>query len=60
MILAAALMLRYTFSLEEEARAAEQAVWQVIEEGKATRDIWQQGKTLLSTMEMAEEIAGKI
>lgn len=60
MILAAALMLRYTFSLEEEARAAEQAVWQVIQEGKATRDIWQAGKRLLSTMEMAEEIAGKI
>ncbi len=60
MIQAAALLLRYTFSLEEEARAIEEAVSRVIGEGAATRDIWQQGKALLSTEGMAQRIADTV
>jgi 3-isopropylmalate dehydrogenase len=39
MILSAALMLRYSFGLEEEARAVESAVGAVLDAGYRTRDI---------------------
>ncbi len=60
MIMAAALMLRYTFELEEEAAIMEQAVEQVLQNGNATADIWEEGKTLISTTEMGDRIVDEI
>lgn len=56
MIVAVALMLRYTFCLEQEAKSVEQAVSRAIQDGFATADIWEEGKTLLPTWEMGEMI----
>jgi len=60
MIAAAALMLRFTFCLEEEAADVERAIGAVLKDGYATKDIWKEGKTLLSTREMGERIAEKL
>lgn len=60
MIAAAALMLRFSFHLEEEAQAIENAITAVIQKGFATKDIWEDGKTLLSTGEMGEKIAAEV
>jgi 3-isopropylmalate dehydrogenase len=51
-ILSAALMLRYSLKLEEEARCIEQAVDAAITNGARTADIG--GK--LTTRQMADEI----
>ncbi|PLR85015.1 3-isopropylmalate dehydrogenase [Bacillus canaveralius] len=56
MILSAAMMLRLSFGLEEEAVAVENAVVQVLEAGFRTRDIAAFGKTASTTTEMAGEI----
>lgn len=40
MLRAVALMLRYSFGLEE-ATWVEKTIWKVIEEGTATKDIWE-------------------
>jgi 3-isopropylmalate dehydrogenase len=55
-ILSAALMLRYSFSMEKEARRIEDAVRAVIREGKRTRDIAEAGATVLGTEEIGFEI----
>lgn len=60
MIAAVALMLRYSFCLEREAVFVEQAIANTIQSGYATADIWENGKTLLSTGEMGGEIVAKI
>lgn len=60
MIMAEALMLRFTFGLEDEAQAIEAAAKQVVEDGFATRDIWEEGKTLVSTGEMGEMLSGRL
>jgi 3-isopropylmalate dehydrogenase len=55
-ILSVALMLRYSFHEEKAARAIEQAVSQVLEEGAFTADLSEDGKGL-STDEMGDKIA---
>lgn len=60
MIAAAALMLRFTFRLEQEAAVIEAAIAHTIDNGFATADIWEKGKILLSTSEMGEVIAERI
>ena len=60
MIAAAAMMLRFSFGLEEEARAVEKAVEAVIKENLATRDIWMPGKKLLGTEEMGQAVSEAI
>ncbi|EQA37056.1 3-isopropylmalate dehydrogenase [Leptospira inadai serovar Lyme str. 10] len=55
-ILSAALMLRYSFSLEEEAQKIETAVRRVISQGKRTRDIAEAGAKILGTEEIGKEI----
>lgn len=57
MIEAVALMLRFTFQLEEEAAVVELAADRVIQNGFATRDIWTKGKKLVSSCDMGTEIA---
>ena len=59
-ILSAALMLRYTFDLEEEAKAIEDAVEAVLKEGFRTGDIYKEGMTLCTTTEMGYKVAERI
>jgi 3-isopropylmalate dehydrogenase len=56
MILSAAMMLRMSFGLAEEAEAVENAVKQVLESGSRTRDIALLGNFLVTTEQMADEI----
>ena len=58
-ILSAAMMLRYAFSLEEEAKAIEDAVDRVLEDGIRTADI-AHGEGAIGTKEMTEEILKRI
>ncbi|MBS4191504.1 3-isopropylmalate dehydrogenase [Bacillus sp. FJAT-49705] len=56
MILSAAMMLRLSFGMNEEAEAVEQAVNQVLDAGYRTADIMSFGKKKVSTSEMVEEV----
>ncbi len=58
-ILSAAMMLRYSFGLVNEAKAVEAAVDEVLQEGYRTYDIMDEGKTKVGTKEMGDLIAGK-
>lgn len=55
-ILSAAMMLRYSFDLEEEAQAIEKAVKTVLKEGYRTIDIMEQGNVLVGTKQMGDLI----
>ena len=59
-ILSAAMMLRFSFDLDREADAIEQAVAKVLEEGYRTIDIMSDGKTQIGTKEMGDRIADRI
>ena len=62
MILSAALMLRHSLALEDEAAAIEQAVDEVLAEGYRTPDIESGGGATVDTARMgtlvAERLAG--
>ncbi|MDO9445056.1 MAG: isocitrate/isopropylmalate family dehydrogenase, partial [Dehalococcoidia bacterium] len=60
MILTTAMLLRHSCGLEEEARAVEQAVTDVIEAGDRTADLVTPGATHLSTREMAERVLARL
>ena len=55
-MLSAAMMLRYTFSLEKEADAIEHAIKKVLAEGYRTADIATEGSHICGTKEIAELI----
>ncbi len=59
-ILSAAMMLRYSFSLEEEAKAIENAVLAVLEDGYRTGDIMTEGKKKVGTVEMGNLVREKL
>lgn len=59
-ILSAAMMLRYSFSLEEEAKAIENAVLVVLEDGYRTGDIMTEGKKKVGTVEMGKLVCEKL
>jgi 3-isopropylmalate dehydrogenase len=59
-ILSSAMMLRFSFQLEKEAKAIENAVLRVLEKGFRTQDIMSKGKILLSTQEMGEKIVEEL
>ena len=59
-ILAAAMMLRYSFNMAAEAAAIENAVDQTLKAGFRCGDIMEQGCTLLGCTEMGAEICGRI
>ena len=59
-ILSAAMMLRYSFDLDQEASAVEHAVTRVLKEGYRTIDIMSEGKTLIGTREMGDRICSHI
>ncbi|GAB1421705.1 3-isopropylmalate dehydrogenase [Anaerolineales bacterium] len=60
MILSVAMMLRYSFQLEEEAHLIEQAVDAVLEDGLRTADIKSPDQAPVSTTEMADAIIAKL
>ncbi|EKJ86955.1 3-isopropylmalate dehydrogenase [Leptospira meyeri] len=55
-ILSGALMLRYSFGLETEAVAIENAIRTVLKKGFRTRDIAEEGASVLGTKEIGVEI----
>lgn len=55
-ILSAAMMLKYSFKLEAEAKAIEKSVALVLEKGYRTGDIMSAGKTKIGTLEMGRLI----
>jgi len=59
-ILSAAIMLRYSLGLIEEAQAVESAVEEVLQDGYRTYDIMDEGKIKVGTKEMGDLIAGKV
>ena len=59
-ILSAAMMLRFSFDLDQEADAIEAAVEKVLEEGYRTIDIMSEGMTQIGTKEMGERICSYI
>lgn len=56
-ILSAAMMLRYSFDLDIEAQAVEEAVKKVLRQGYRTKDIMSLGKELKGTKEIGDLIA---
>lgn len=59
-ILSAAMMLRFSFDLDQEADAIEKAVAQVLRDSYRTIDIMSEGKTLVNTAEMGDLICERI
>jgi 3-isopropylmalate dehydrogenase len=59
-ILSAALLLRYSLGLEDEAQAVERAVDGVLEAGARTADIAPRGGAFVSTQEFAGEVLARI
>jgi 3-isopropylmalate dehydrogenase len=55
-IASAALMFRYAFGLEKEARAIEQAIETVLDQGHRTADIYRSDGHLVGTEEMGDRI----
>ena len=56
-ILSAAMMLRFSFDLDREADAIEQAVKDVLKNGYRTVDIYSAGTTRVSCSEMGSRIS---
>jgi len=59
-ILSAAMMLRYSFDLDREARAVEEAVQQVLRDGFRTGDIMSDGQKQVGTEQMGALICERI
>lgn len=59
-ILSAAMMLRYSFDLDEEADAVENAVKKVLKDGYRTVDIMSDGMKQVSTTQMGDLIAAAL
>lgn len=55
-ILSAAMMLRYSFGMNEAARDIEKAVDAALQEGYRTPDIWQEGCHRVGTIEMTDAV----
>ena len=55
-ILSAAMMLRYTFGLEEQAQRVENAVKKVLAQGYRTGDIYERGTNKVGTREMGDAV----
>lgn len=59
-ILSGAMMLRNSFNLENEAKAIEKAVQEVLEEGYRTGDIMSEGMKLVGTEEIGKLVMNKL
>jgi len=54
------MMLRYAFSLNEEAKVIEDAVVEVLNAGYRTPDIMEDGGRLVNTVEMGDRVVAQI
>ena len=59
-ILSAAMMLKYSFGLLEEAKAIETAIYQVLDDGYRTGDIMSEGMKKVSCSEMGDLVSERI
>lgn len=59
-ILSAAMMLRYSFKMDKEADAVENAINKTLEDGFRTGDIMSEGMKLVSCSEMGDKIVERI
>ncbi len=59
-ILSAAMMLRYSFGMEEEASCIEKSVEAVLNDGLRTADMMSEGMTKVGTKEMTDALLAKI
>jgi 3-isopropylmalate dehydrogenase len=59
-VLSAALMLRYSFGLVDEAAAIETAVERVLVDGFRTKDILEEGTELIGTSRMGDLIVERL
>lgn len=59
-VLSAAMMLRYSFDLDREADAVENAVKQVLKEGYRTLDIMSEGCTQVGCKQMGDLLAERV
>lgn len=59
-ILSAAMLLRFSFDLDQEADAVEEAVRQVLKDGYRTGDIMSEGCIWIGTVQMGDRIAERI
>lgn len=59
-ILSGALLLRYSFGLEQEAQAIEAAVERVLEDGYRTPDLAKAGDKVLGTEEMGDAVVAAL
>ena len=59
-ILSGAMMLKYSFKMDEAYKTIENAIQEVLKEGYRTKDIMSEGKILVGTKKMGDLIADKI
>ena len=59
-ILSVAMMLKYSFNLDTEASAIEEAVNTVFEDGFFTADLVEPGKRVLSTKEWTDKVIDEL
>ncbi|MCL2589725.1 MAG: 3-isopropylmalate dehydrogenase [Betaproteobacteria bacterium] len=59
-ILSTAMMLRYSFNLEEEAKKLENAVKKVLAQGLRTSDIYEQGMVRVGTRQMGDAVLAEL
>ena len=59
-VLSVAMMLRYTFDLEEEASRIERAVKKVLADGYRTPDIYEPGKMRIGTAAMGDAVLANL
>ena len=59
-VLSAAMMLRFTFDLDQEADAMEKAVKEILKKGYRTSDIMSEGCTLVGCTKMGDFLAAEI
>ena len=59
-VLSAAMMLRFTFDLDQEADAMEKAVKEILKKGYRTSDIMSEGCTLVGCSKMGDLLAAEI
>lgn len=60
MILSVAMMLRYSLALSKEAKAVEDAVLAVLDDGYRTYDIVSEGMKKIGTKEMGDQISSRV
>ena len=59
-ILSAAMMLRYSFDMDQEAEAIERAIEKVLKDGYRTIDIMSDGQTKVSCSQMGDLIVERL